>query len=57
VIPSPIIDATPFARMLWELRGLDMLLQVILIFSGVMGVIGLLAEPRSSGAAPPEVKP
>ena len=54
-IAKPIIDATPFARMLWELRGLDMLLQVILIFSGVLGVIGLLAEHRPSGPTHPEV--
>jgi uncharacterized MnhB-related membrane protein len=56
-IAEPIINAIPFARMLWELRGLDMLLQVILIFSGVLGVIGLLAEPRSSNTSHPEVKP
>ncbi len=53
---QPIINAIPFARMLWEQRGLDMLLQVILIFSGVLGVIGLLAEPQAAQPPHPEVK-
>lgn len=53
---EPIINAIPFARMLWEQRGLDMLLQVILIFSGVLGVIGLLAEPQTVQPPHPEVK-
>jgi uncharacterized MnhB-related membrane protein len=33
-----------FASVLWGDRQLDMLLQVLLIFAGVLGVIGLLAE-------------
>jgi uncharacterized MnhB-related membrane protein len=33
-----------FANVLWGDRQLDMLLQVVLIFAGVLGVIGLLAE-------------
>ena len=33
-----------FKTVLWEHRSLDVLLQVVLIFSGVMGVLGLLAE-------------
>lgn len=36
----------PFGRMLWEQRGLDVIAQIVLIFSGVMGLIGLLAEPK-----------
>jgi len=37
----------PLAQMLWQRRGLDMLLQVVLIFSGVLGMLGLLSERRS----------
>ncbi len=33
-----------FAITLWQVRGLDVLVQVALIFSGVLGVLALLAE-------------
>lgn len=54
-----------FAAMLWQERGLDALVQVGLIFAGVMGVLGLLApvparfqlpavsEERALAASPP----
>lgn len=32
---------------LWQERGLDMLVQVVLIFSGVLGLLGLLAEAKA----------
>ena len=32
------------SAILWEVRYVDILLQVVLIFSGVLGVIGLLAD-------------
>lgn len=38
----------PFKTMLWENRALDVLLQIVLIFAGVLGVLGLLAEPQST---------
>lgn len=39
-----------FGTVLWEDRNLDVLLQVVLIFAGVLGVIGLLAgTPHRSG--------
>ena len=46
-------EANDFAAALWQERGLDMLVQVGLIFAGVMGVLGLLAEQkqRVPGAA------
>ena len=54
----------PLSDVLWQERGLDLVLQVALIFSGVLGVIGLLsttqkAESRSQDfvAAPPLKKP
>lgn len=42
-----------FTRTLWEQRGLDVIAQAVLIFSGVMGLMGLLSEgwsPRRPGA-------
>jgi uncharacterized MnhB-related membrane protein len=36
--------STTFAAMLWQQRGLDVLVQIVLIFAGVMGLLGLLAE-------------
>jgi uncharacterized MnhB-related membrane protein len=49
-IPLPAPQMTSFARELWENRTLDVLLQVALIFAGVLGMIGLLSEgtPNSS---------
>ena len=40
----PAVDNLPFAKVVWESRSLDVLLQVVLIFSGVLGLLGLLAE-------------
>lgn len=37
----------PFATILWQLRGLDVFAQIILIFAGVMGLLGLLSEAYS----------
>jgi uncharacterized MnhB-related membrane protein len=42
-------DALPFLRALWDERGLDTVLQVVLIFSGVLGSLGLLAERPDHG--------
>lgn len=33
-----------FAAVLWQQRGLDVLVQVALIFAGVLGILGVLAE-------------
>jgi NADH:ubiquinone oxidoreductase subunit 6 (subunit J) len=35
------------SQMIWETRGLDVLVQVVLIFAGVLGLLGLLAETRA----------
>ncbi len=43
-ITLPVPGAGQFATALWEHRAVDVLLQVALIFTGVLGVIGLLAE-------------
>ncbi len=37
-------DGSRFSNVLWESRALDVLLQVVLIFAGVLGVLGLLAS-------------
>ena len=36
-----------FADVFWQGRGLDVLVQVVLIFSGVLGFLGLLAEAKA----------
>lgn len=52
---APVPDSTSqtFGVILWQDRWLDVLLQVVLIFSGVLGVLGLLADPKP---AAPEAK-
>lgn len=40
---APIIEPS-FSIMLWEQRGLDVLVQIGLIFAGVLGILGILAE-------------
>lgn len=42
---SPIAMDT-FRTVLWDQRGLDVMAQIVLIFSGVIGLVGLLSEPR-----------
>ena len=44
VVPSFAPDTLPFMSAIWEERRLDTVLQVALIFSGVLGSLGLLAE-------------
>ena len=36
-----------FSTVLWEDRGLDVLVQVMLIFAGTLGLLGLLAETKA----------
>jgi len=43
-VPHPEL---PFASVLWQQRGLDVLVQVVLIFAGILGVLGLLAEAET----------
>ena len=44
----PIVQEADFATTLWQDRSLDMLLQAVFIFSGVLGVLGLLSESHPS---------
>lgn len=42
----PTAVEPPLAGVLWQQRSLDVLLQIALIFAGVLGVLGLLADAR-----------
>ena len=44
-LPQP--QLTGFVRTFWEDRSLDALLQIVLIFAGTLGMLGLLAEAKS----------
>jgi uncharacterized MnhB-related membrane protein len=44
----PVIDGA-IRSMLWQNRSVDMLLQVVLIFSGVLAVLGLIGGKQSEG--------
>ncbi|MSP12318.1 MAG: DUF4040 domain-containing protein [Chloroflexi bacterium] len=45
-----------FSNVLWQQRGLDVLVQIVLIFAGVVAVLGLLAEVPA-GAREDKVSP
>ena len=47
--PEIALRAPAFPDLFWDVRGLDALVQVGLIFAGVMGILGLLVE-RDRGA-------
>jgi uncharacterized MnhB-related membrane protein len=38
------VAEAPFTAVLWQERGLDVLVQIGLIFAGVMGILGLLSD-------------
>lgn len=44
---APAVSEPSFAVMMWEQRGLDVLVQIVLIFAGVVGLLGLLAEEKA----------
>ena len=50
-VALPLAGTERFATALWEHRAADVLLQVVLVFAGVLGVIGLLSEEAASGEA------
>jgi uncharacterized MnhB-related membrane protein len=48
-IAIPGLDVIPSATAtLWEDRFLDIILQIVIIFAGVMGVLGLLSESKNT---------
>ncbi len=44
--PLSAIANPPLTIVLWQERGLDLIVQIVLIFSGVLGLLGLLAEVK-----------
>jgi NADH:ubiquinone oxidoreductase subunit 6 (subunit J) len=54
------VSAETFTTVFWQARGMDVLVQIALIFAAVLGVLGLLSEPHLFGktehaaAQPPE---
>jgi uncharacterized MnhB-related membrane protein len=54
---TPAGTESAFGIVLWQQRGLDVLVQSVLIFSGVLGLLGLLAEskPPLEGSVAAEV--
>lgn len=56
ILPSdnnqPAVTEPVFAAMFWEQRALDVLVQIALMFCGVLGVLGLLSEPKSPTIPP-----
>jgi uncharacterized MnhB-related membrane protein len=40
-------ETTSFSLMVWRDRAVDVLLQIVLIFAGVLGVLGLMADSQS----------
>jgi uncharacterized MnhB-related membrane protein len=53
---SPSAESS-FATVLWEHRGLDALLQIGLIFAGVLAVLGLLSETKRPSRPAEEIAP
>jgi uncharacterized MnhB-related membrane protein len=49
--PVTAVSEPSFSVMLWEQRGLDVLVQIGLIFAGVLGILGILAD-REPAAKP-----
>lgn len=49
IAPAPAApDTGTLTHALWHDRALDVLAQIALIFTGVVGLLGLLAEPRAA---------
>ena len=44
-------SGAPLADVLWQQRGMDVLVQIVLIFGGVLGVLGLLADEKVASRA------
>lgn len=45
--PAAPQPETTLPQVIWEQRGLDVLVQIVLIFAGVLGLLGLLAEAKA----------
>ncbi len=47
IAPASSVPESSLSVVLWQDRGLDLMVQIVLIFSGVLGLLGLLAEARA----------
>ena len=47
VVGGAVVSEESFANVLWHDRALDVVVQVVLIFAGVLGLLGLLAEAEA----------
>ncbi len=45
--PAPAVAEPSLSVLLWQVRGMDLMVQIVLIFSGVLGLLGLLAEAKA----------
>jgi uncharacterized MnhB-related membrane protein len=50
-VPVPDSTSQTFGVILWENRWLDVMMQIVLVFAGMLGVLGLLADPKPAAAA------
>jgi uncharacterized MnhB-related membrane protein len=48
---EPVMTEITFAQRLWEQRAMDVLLQVVLIFAGMLGVLALLVTEKAPAKA------
>ena len=58
VLPVPAAlggTGAPLATVLWSHRGLDVLVQIVLLFSGVLGILGLLSDATAVNHSPEPV--
>lgn len=46
-VESALVQPDRFAKVVWENRSLDVLLQIVLLIGGVLAVLGLLAQSRA----------
>jgi NADH:ubiquinone oxidoreductase subunit 6 (subunit J) len=46
LVTLPVTTEPPFSEVLWQQRGLDMLVQSGLLFAAVIGMLGLLGEAK-----------
>jgi uncharacterized MnhB-related membrane protein len=54
-VRSPLLEVS-FQTILWNQRGMDVLLQIVLIFAGALGVLGLLGPTQSEHLHPQPAK-
>lgn len=51
LVEQPVTGEASFGTLLWQNRGADILVQIVLIFAGVLGVLGILADEKRSATS------